>query len=509
MARERRFLSRSVAIGDLVAGASVAVVLIPQSVAYAELAGVPATAALPAAAAAALGGAVLASSPYLQTGPTALTSLLVLGALGALAGTGEAALEQAMLLALTIGVIRVVLGLARGGAVAFFVSDPMLAGLLPAAAITIAATQLPALLGVTEIPETGIFQRAGWALAHPASWDTTTVGLSVGAIALMVLGKRLGVGLASVPLVVVAAVVWSALADFGGATIGDLHAGAPTSPFGLPWGGLGGLLLPALIIAVVGFVEPTTIGRTLLERDRRWNADRELVSQGVANLASGFAGGFPVSGSFSRSALNLAAGARTRLSGAVSGLLVLAFIPFADVLGDLPSAIPAAIVVVAVAGLARPRRLVRLARSSRTQFGVALATFVLVLVLAPRIDEAVAIGIALAVGVHLWREMRVPVAVHVEGDALHLHPAGVLWFGSAARFEDEVGEITAAHPDCTSLVIHLDGLGRVDLTGARSLARVLEEARRRGLEASVEGIPPTTGGMIGRVLGGESPGERR
>jgi SulP family sulfate permease len=336
------------------------------------------------------------------------------------------------------------------------------------------------------------------------------VGLSVGAITLMVAGRRLGLGLAPVPLVVVAAVIWSGLSDFGGSTVGNLETGVPISPVDLPWGELGGLLLPALIIAVVGFVEPTTIGRTLLERDRRWNADRELVSQGVANLASGFAGGFPVSGSFSRSALNLAAGARTRLSGAASGLLVLAFIPFADVLGDLPSAIPAAIVVVAVAGLARPRRLVRLARSSRTQFGVAMATFVLVLVLAPRIDEAVAIGIALAVAVHLWREMRVPVAVHVEEGTLHLHPAGVLWFGSAARFEDEVGGIAAAHPDCARLVIHLDGLGRVDLTGARSLARVLEDARRRGLGASVEGIPPTTGGMIGRVLGGgESPEERR
>jgi SulP family sulfate permease len=247
----------------------------------------------------------------------------------------------------------------------------------------------------------------------------------------------------------------------------------------------------------------------MLERDRRWDADRELVSQGVANLASGFAGGFPVSGSFSRSALNLAAGARTRLSGAASGAFVLVFIPFADVLADLPSAIPAAIVVVAIAGLASPRPLVRLARSSRTQFGVALATFVLVLVLAPRIDEAVAIGIALAVGVHLWREMRVPVAVQLEDGALHLHPAGVLWFGSAARFEDEVGRIADEHSGYTRLVIHLDGLGRVDVTGARSLRRVLDEARRRGLEASVEGIPPTTGGMLGRVLAGADSGDDR
>ncbi len=496
---------RPALLADLVAGASVAVILIPQSVAYAQLAGVPATAALPAAAAAALGGAILASSPYLQTGPTALTALLTFGALGVLAGTGEIALEHAMLLALAIGVIRVVLGLLRGGALAFFVSEPMLVGLLPGAAITIAATQIPALLGVSDPSGSGIFGRAWETLVHPGSWDGQAVGLSLGALAAMLLGKRIGLGLASVPLVVAAAVVWSEATGYDGATVGALEAGAPVSPLGLPWGDLDDLILPALIIAVVGFVEPTAIGRTMLERERRWDADRELLSQGVANVASGFAGGFPVSGSFSRSALNREAGARTRLSGAISGALVLVFLPAANVLSDLPTAIPAAIVIGAIATLVSPAPLLRLARSSRIQFGVALATLVLTLVLAPRIDQAIAIGIALAVGVHLWREMRVPIAASEDAGTLHLRPAGVLWFGSAARFEDEVERLIEQHTGVRRLVIHLDGLGRVDVTGARSLSRVLDDARRRGVEASIEGIPPVTGGMISRVLAGREP----
>jgi SulP family sulfate permease len=498
---------RSTVLADLVAGTSVALVLIPQCVAYARLAGVPPETGLAAAAAGGIAGSLLTSSPHLQSGPTALSSLLTFGALGALAG-GPEALERAMLLALLIGVIRIGLGLARAGALTFFLSDPILAGLLPGAAITIAASQVPDLFGASGVPHKGIFGKVGWTLAHPDAWDAKSVGLSIGALAIMLAGRRLRIGFGSVPLVVLAAIVWSKTSGYDGPQLGSLSVDTPAAPWSLPWGDLGSLLLPAAIIAVVGFVEPATIGRALLERDRRWNADRELVSQGVANLASGFAGGFPVGASFSRTALNRAAGARTRLSGLFTGVLVVAFIPGAGLLSHLPNAIPAAIVAAAVVTLARPQPLVALARSSRTQLGVALATFGLTIALAPRIDRAVAIGIGLAVGVHLWREMRVPIAVDVVGEALHLRPAGVLWFGSANRFEQQAERLIAAHPSCRVVIVHLEGLGRIDLTGARTLARVLEDARRRGLEARVEGIPPVTGGLVGRVLRGDHPPDR-
>jgi SulP family sulfate permease len=247
------------------------------------------------------------------------------------------------------------------------------------------------------------------------------------------------------------------------------------------------------VIALVGFAEPAAIARTYAAADRlRWDPNRELLSQGVANLASGLAGGFPVGGSFSRTSLNRLAGGRSRWSGAVTGLVVLAFLPAAGILEPLPRAVLGATVIVAVTSLVRLKPLVDLVRISKPQAVVGWSTFAATLILSPRIDEAVILGVGAGIAVHLWRELEVVVSTSLEG---------VLYFASAAALEDAlVGEL-AAHPSARRLHLDLGSLGRIDYTGALALKELLREAEAAGLEIAFVVAPKQARGLLRKVCG--------
>jgi len=487
--------------GDLLAGASVALVLIPQSLAYAQLAGIPAYRGLYAAALPPIAAALFASSPYLQTGPVALTSLLAFGVLSALATPGSNEyVELGLLLALVVGVVRLAVGLLNTGVIAYLISQPLLLGFMPAAAILIIASQLPAAFGAS--PEgDGILERAAWTLVHPDAWEGASITLTAAVLVLMLLGRLVHRLFPSVLLAVGLGLAYSSLSGYEGATVGPIPEELPPISVDLPWGELPSLLVAGAVIALVGFIEPSSIARTFAAEERQpWNANREFLGQGAANVAAALSGGFPVGGSFSRSALNREAGARTRWSGAVTGAAVLVFLPFAGFLSSLPTAVLAAIVIGAVASLVRPLPILRLARFSRPQFGVAATTFVLTLALAPRVDRAVLIGIGLAVGAHLWRELALEVPSWEEAETLHLRPRGVLWFGSAPRLEDTFLALLGAHPEARRLVIHLDGVGRIDTTAALALRSLIEDARKAGLAVELVDVRPRWRRLVDGVI---------
>lgn len=490
--------------GDLAAGVSVAVVLVPQSLAYAQLAGMPGHRGLYAAALPPIAAALFASSPYLQTGPVALTSLLAFGALSALAEPGSAEyVELGALLALVVGVTRVAVGLLRVGAVAYLISHPMLLGFIPASAVLIVASQLPAAFGVVPAWD-GILGGAAWVLGHPSSWGVEEALAAASALALMLAAQRVHPLLPVVAVTAAGGVAAVAILGLDLTAVGPIPEGLPRLSLALPWEELPALLLAGIVIALIGFVEPASIARSyaLLER-RRWDADREFVGQGAANVAAAVSGAFPVGGSFSRSAIARASGARTRWTGAVAGLLVLAFLPFASLLDDLPRAVLASIVIASVLPLVRLRPVVRLLRFSRPQFVVAAGTFVLTLALAPRVEQAVVIGFGLAVATHLIRELSIDVSSRMEDGTLHLRPRGVLWFGVAPRLEDTVRDLIVAHPEAARLVIHLDAVGRIDTTAALSLRELLRTAREAGLDAEIGEVRPRWRRLVDQVI--ESP----
>lgn len=488
--------------GDVVAGITVALVLVPQALAYAELAGMPAVRGLYAAAAACLAAAFFTSSPYLQTGPVALTALLTFGSLGHLARPGSGRyIALAALLALIVGLIRLGLGVLRLGGFAYMMSQPVVIGFSTAAAIVIFATQLPTALGTGA--DGGVFPSAISALAHPGDWRLESLALAALTLALMFGGRRIHPLFPGVLLAMVVALGWSALVDYDGPTLGQVPSGLPPFTLDLPYGELVDLLIPGLIIAVVGFAEAISIARRYATIERQvWDPSQELIGQGLANVAAGVSGAFPVGGSFSRTALNHLAGARTRWSGFITGGVVALIIPFTAVLSSLPKAVLGAVVIGAVRSLVQLRPFVELWRYSRAQFYVALVTFVLTLALSPQVGQAVLVGVLLAVAVHLRREIMISVPSWTEEDAVHLKPKGVLYFGSVASLERTFMSTLHDHPGAQRLVVHLDGLGRVDVTGALALCSLLSEAEEAGLAASVVDIPPQASRIITRVLDG-------
>jgi SulP family sulfate permease len=197
-------------------------------------------------------------------------------------------------------------------------------------------------------------------------------------------------------------------------------------------------------------------------------------------------------------------GATTRLSGFVTGLTVLAFLPFATVLQPLPLAVLGTIVIVAVIGLMRFRPLLRIWRVSVPQAIIAWGTFLATILLAPRLDLAVLIGVGLSVVVFLWRSLQLEIDVIFELDSLRFTPRGVLWFGTAQRLDATLLESLAAHPTASTLTIDLYRLGRIDVTGALVLRSVIDQARDAGLDTSIEGVPPQSQQLTQRVLSGES-----
>jgi sulfate permease, SulP family len=486
---------------DAVAGVTVALVLVPQSLAYAQLAGMPGEQGLFAAAVPLLAAAVFASSPYLQPGPTAITALLAFGALTSLATPGSPEYVQlGLLLALMVGVVRVAIGLLDAGIVSYLLSPPLLYGFVPASTILICASQVPLILDASAAHER-VLARAGDVLAHPGNWRLESVAIALAVAAIVVGARYVNPFVPGVLIAVVGATAFSGATDYAGGVVGEIGSLTPALTLSFPWSDLGTLVPASLVIALLGFAEASSIARTYAAVERKpWNANREFVSQGVANIAAALTNGMPVGASFSRSALNRLAGARSSLSVLFTGIVVLAVLPLGFLLEHLPRAALGAIVIVAVVPLLQLGKMVEVMRWSRPQFAITATVFALTLALEPHVEWALLAGIGVAIAVHLWKELEIEVGASRHGEALELSPVGVLWFGTARRLEDTFVQLLAEHPDATRLNLRLNRLGRIDLSGALVLDAVVKDARLAGLQVQVSGAPPQARRVLGRVL---------
>ncbi len=488
---------------DVVAGLSVALLIIPQSMAYAELAGLPSVHGLYASAVPLLAAGVLASCPYLQTGPVALTALLTHGALVTFAVPGSPEyVGAAALLALVVGLARLAIGFIAAGKITYLMSQPVLRGFTSGAAALILLSQFPSTLGMTGESETGLVGNTLRVLGSPGAWSAVAAVLTALTVAATLLARRIHVLFPGALAAVIGGVLFAVLFGYEGPVVGNIPGSLPPFSLALPWQLLPQLVVPGAVIALVGFAESTAISRSFAAQDRvAWNPDREFLAQGAANVASGLFGGLPVDGSFSRSSLNHLSGAGSRWSGAVTGLAVLVFLPFSGVLSSLPKAVLAGIVIAAVAGLVKPRQLVSVWKLSRIQALVVWFTLAMCLLLAPRIEQALLLGILVSLAIHVWRERRAGFHSWVKGDVLHLEVIGILWFASAPRLEEAITARLACTGDISEMVIHLEGLGRIDLTGALVLKRVVEEVGRSGIPATLSGVPPQARELIDNVFG--------
>lgn len=398
---------------DVLAGATVAVVAVPQALAYAQLAGVPAHLGLYAAFVPTIVAALWGSCAQLSTGPVALTALLTAASIAPFAAQGTAAwVTLAVLLALMSGALQWAAGLMRAGRIVERMPSDVIVGFVNAAAVMIIVSQLPALLGVPAPAGLGLPAALQGMVAHAASMHLSTLGFAMVSLAVLFGVRAVWPRFPAALLLSAAAIVTSAAIGFeaaGGAVVGDLPAGLPVPVWPAVDAGQLALLVPAaLAIAVVSFVEVLSSSRVIAARTGQpWDVDRELVGQGLAKVSSGVFGAFPVSASFSRSALNYAARAQTPWASVVCALLVAIALLFATrTLHHLPKAVLAAVIISAVVNLLSPRELVTLLRRERSRGVTALVTFAATLASAPHIHYGLLAGLCVAAAGAWWRERR-------------------------------------------------------------------------------------------------------
>jgi SulP family sulfate permease len=490
--------------GEAMAGLTVGLMVVPQGVAYAALAGMPLITGIYASLLPALIAVLFSASVRLSVGPTALTCLLISASLSGLAEPGSAQwIALAVWLALLSGLLQIVLGFARFGWLLNLVNSPVLMAFTQGAAVLIIASQLPALLGLD-----------GWdGLFAPAQVHLPSLAFGLGSLAALMLARRWRPGFPTVLAVVVASAGISALSGFeagGGAVVGALPQGLPM-PYlpGWPgWSVLGQLVLPTLVITLVSFLETASSAKVDSgQRGQRWDQDQDLIGQGLAKLASGFCGAFPTSSSFSRSALNLYAGAKTGWATVFSVVVVLlALLVLTPVLHHVPMAVLAAIVLVAILGLIKPRAFVQLWALSRVEAGIAGVTFAVTLLAAPRLYWGVLAGVLMALSHFLYLRLHpriIEVGLHPDGSLRDRH----LWllpplapglyalrmdaaldFATANGFERAIAEHIAAHPGTRHVMLIAHPINWIDVTGVESFGRLREHLDDLRIELHLVGI---------------------
>lgn len=407
-----RGAERSQVRADVLAGITVAVVLIPQAMAYALLLGLSPINGLYAAFFGVLIAALWGSSRQMVTGPVGVMSLLALTALAPYADQGpERMITLAAVLAFMVGVMQLAFGVFRLGFVMRLVPHAVLVGFATGAAIVIALTQVPALLGISVGTHEYVFQTMHALASSVARTNPATFAVgSISIVALLAL-RRLGRAFPAALVVMMGAALVSWLLDLEGSGVSVIG----TIPHALPSAhaiGLGDIIelgSKALVLAFVGFMESYAIAKSLAQRTReKIDVDQELVGQGLANTAAGIFQGYPVSGSFSISALNASLGARTALSGVVSALcIVIAIFVLTPFLYFLPKATLAAIILAAVLRLVNIAGIRHLFSISWSDGFVAATTGLIAVLIKP--DDAIFIGVILALLLFIRSVMQVDV----------------------------------------------------------------------------------------------------
>jgi SulP family sulfate permease len=520
---------------DMLAAVIVTLMLIPQSLAYAQLAGLPPQVGLYASIAPLLAYAVFGGSHALSVGPVALLSLMTAGAIGMLPPAGaEARMEAALTLAFMSGLMLTLMGILRLGFLANFLSHPVVSGFVTASALLIAASQLKHLLGIPGHGDTLPDMLTSLVDGLP-DLHAPTACLSAGVIAFLLLARlqlkpllrRAGLSpraadtwAKAAPVLAVlisTGLVWGFHLDAHGIRkVGDVPAGLP--PLTLPslepalWAQLA---LPALLISIIGFVESVSVAKTFAAKRRsRIEPDQELVGLGSANLAAAFTGGYPVTGGFSRSVVNFDAGAATPAAGAFTAIgIALASLALTPLLRYLPQATLAATIVIAVLALVDLHTLRKTWRSAPADC-LALLTTLLATLLAG-VETGIGAGVALTLMTLLWRASRPHMAVvgripgtehyrNVERRQVETQPSLIglrvdegLNFMNARQVEDRILALVAEQPAARHVVLQCSAINDIDTSALETLENIAHLLADMGVQLHLSEVK---GPVMDRLL---------
>ena len=504
---------------DLVAAVIVTLMLIPQSLAYASLAGLPPQVGLYASIAPLLFYAAFGSSRVLAVGPVAVVSLMTATAIGDLAQAGS---PDYGLLAITLafisGALLLLMGLLRLGFLANFLSHPVISGFITASALLIAAGQLKVILGV-QVQGHNFFELVPALILELAHTHALSAAIGLGTVAflfwakrgvkpllrLMGLGPRWADALARAApvagIAVTAVLTWAGQwHEQGVRIVGTVPQGVP--PLTMPSWDISlwqQLAMPALLISVVGFVESVSVGQTLAaKRRQRIEPNRELVALGASNLGAALTGGFPVTGGFARSVVNFDAGAQTPAAGIFTAMgIFLAALLLTPALYFVPQATLAATIVVAVLSLVDLHTLRSTWAYSRRDFSAVIVT--LLLTLAAGVEAGLVGGVALSLLLYLYKTSRPHIAevglvsgtqhfrnvlrhkVQVSAQLASLRVDESLYFANARVLEDRVNALVSERPELRHLVLQCSAINDIDASALESLETIDQRLRDAGL----------------------------
>ena len=502
---------------DLVAAIVVTILLVPQSLAYALLAGLPPQVGIYVSIFPLIAYALLGSSNYVNVGPTAVISLMTAASIAAL--PEEMRLISAAALALMVGLMLIVAGFLKAGSIMNFISRPVVSAYITGAALLIIISQLKHVLGVAADGTTAIALvrnlLANLDATKPAAIITGGVAIalfwSIRKFLPFILVKM---GLKSrhakllgrmAPIVVIAgfvlisaALTWSE--RYGLRVVGIIPAGLP--PLSLPLMGQGDfevLLVPAIVIAIVAFVDSTSTAQELASRTRgRIDANKELLGLGASNFVAGITGGYPINGSMSRSAVNFSAGGKTPMvSMLVAGFMALTAVFLTPILQTLPLSVLAALIIVACFNLLDFKSLWKTWVYSRADGITALATFFAVLLLG--VQWGVLIGVVLAMGLHIKSTLKPHMAlvgrfpgtehyrdadkfvVETNEQVKTLRIDESLYYANARYLEDKVARIVADSPKMQDLIFMCTAVNHIDASALSSLEAINKRLQTAGI----------------------------
>ncbi len=491
---------------DIIAGVTVALVLVPQSMAYAQLAGLEPYYGLYASFLPGIVAALFGSSRQLATGPVAVVSLMTASALEPLAADPATYVAYAILLAFLVGIFQLMLGFLRLGVLVNFLSHPVVMGFTNAAAIIIGTSQLGKLFGVS-VEKAEHHYETVWNTINVAMTDTHgyTLIMAICSLGIMIILRS---KFPKVPNVLTAVVIATVVSwqigyeNLGGKVVGAIPEGLPMPKMPeFDMTVMLQLLSTAIIVSLIGFMEAISIAKAMAARTRqRLDPNQELIGQGLGNLVGSFFQGYPVSGSFSRSAVNLGAGAVTGFSAVVTGAIVgITLLVLTPLLYFLPQATLAAVIIMAVINLVKVEPIIEAWRVQKHDGIVAVVSFSLTIILAPHLEWGIVAGVLLSLGLFLYRTMQPRVSIlarHPDGtlrdaevhglqtcDSISLiRFDGPLYFANTGYFEDVVLDRAASKPHLKYIIIDAEGINEIDATGEEMLHDLARRLKSTGIQ---------------------------
>lgn len=505
--------------GDIIAGITVGVMVIPQGMAYAMIAGLPPIYGLYAALLPTLVYTFTGTSLRLSVGPVAMDSLLVASGLGALSLQGiESYITMAAFLALFIGVIQLILGFARMGFMVNFLSNPVISGFTSAAAIIIGLSQVKHLLGLKTKGSSQLYNLMEQTLNELHQTNIRTLLVGVAAILVMVLLRKIHRKIPGALIVVILGIIliyglrWDQL-DV--AIVGDIPQGLPS--FKMPLISLNDIsrITPiAITLALVGFLEAISVAKALDDKHKDGEVDpnQELKAIGSANIVGAFFQAFPVTGSFSRTALNDDAGANTGIASLISVFLVaITLIFLTPLFYYLPNAVLGAIIMVAVYGLIDIKYPIRLYHKRKDEFFLLLFTFFITLLLG--IKEGILLGVLLSLLLLVYRTSKPHIAIlgrikgtdyykninrfnediEIRDDVLVIRFDAQLFFGNKDYFKKEIRkQVRLKKASLRAIVLNAEAINYMDSSATIMLTQLIADLQKQGIRFMIAGaIGPT------------------